>query len=200
MVDAVKFWPGTLVDWAQIASAIGTCGAVIVSLWLAQRRPGVEVSVSASMRVLVYGDGRDEMPEFLAISVVNKGLQNVVIQSVAWKVRRRFWWGFRRLAAHQFVETTSAQWPNPRLPLALAHGESATFSLAAFGPNDWFQTPRERGFFSDVLRTRRSLGRLRVIAHTSVGAACVGRPDEAFLDRLWEVMQEHRKAQASGAH
>lgn len=34
-----NFWPTSLVDYAQIVSAIATAGAVIVSLWLASRNP-----------------------------------------------------------------------------------------------------------------------------------------------------------------
>jgi hypothetical protein len=45
-----NFWPATLVDWAQIASAIGTCGAVVVSLMLANRR--IETKIETSCRVI----------------------------------------------------------------------------------------------------------------------------------------------------
>jgi hypothetical protein len=63
-----SFLPTTLVDWAQIASAIGTCGAVIISLFLSNR--GVQTKVKAtcevvqglyapSIRVTVRNVGRD---------------------------------------------------------------------------------------------------------------------------------------------
>ncbi|CAN7236539.1 hypothetical protein LJR034_000831 [Caballeronia sp. LjRoot34] len=44
------FWPSSLVDWAQIAAAIGTCGAVIVSLILANR--GIQTKLETSCVVL----------------------------------------------------------------------------------------------------------------------------------------------------
>lgn len=188
----MSFWPATLVDWAQIASAVGTCGAVIVSLWLAQRKPRLDVTVSASMRLLIFGDGRDDTPSFLTIAVVNKGPQPVVLQAVGWKVRRVIGWGFIKTAMHQFVETTSHFAPNPPLPTTLTQGHTATFYLAAFGEHDWFKTARENGFFSDRLKTRRSLKRLRVVASTSVGVDCYGRPGSEFLDDLWKAMEAHR--------
>ena len=190
----MSFWPATLVDWAQITSAVGTCGAVIVSLWLAQRKPQIDVTVSASMRLLIFGDGRDDTPSFLTIAVVNKGTQPVVVQAVGWKVRRAIGWGFIKTAMHQFVETTSQLAPNPPLPITLAQGHTATFYLAAFGEYDWFKTARQNGFFSDRLTTRRSLKRLRVVASTSVGVDCYGRPGSEFLDELWKVMEAHRSS------
>lgn len=36
---ALSFWPVTLVDYAQVVGAAATVVAVVVSLWLAQRRP-----------------------------------------------------------------------------------------------------------------------------------------------------------------
>jgi hypothetical protein len=184
-----------LVDWAQIASAVGTCGAVIVSLWLAQRKPQLDVGVSASMRLIVFRDGRDEPPpRFLTIDVVNKGPQPIVLHAVGWKVRRAIGWGFIRIAMHQFVETTSPIAPNPSLPITLAQGQKATFYLAAFGEYDWFNSARRDGFFSDRLTTRRSLKRLRVVASTSVGVDCYGRPGSEFLDELWVAMGTHRNS------
>ncbi|MCW3588761.1 hypothetical protein K6Y74_36285 [Burkholderia cenocepacia] len=45
----MSFWPQTLVDWSQIAAAIGTCGAVIVSLSLANR--GIQTKLEAACEV-----------------------------------------------------------------------------------------------------------------------------------------------------
>jgi hypothetical protein len=46
----MPFWPQTLVDYFQIASAIGTCGAVVVSLFLANR--GIQTKLETSCRVV----------------------------------------------------------------------------------------------------------------------------------------------------
>lgn len=46
---SMSFWPQSLVDWAQVASAIGTCGAVIVSLMLANR--GIQTKLETSCEV-----------------------------------------------------------------------------------------------------------------------------------------------------
>ncbi|HDR9159482.1 hypothetical protein [Burkholderia vietnamiensis] len=46
----MSFWPQTLVDYFQIASAIGTCGAVVISLLLANR--GIQTKLETSCRVI----------------------------------------------------------------------------------------------------------------------------------------------------
>ncbi len=188
----MSFWPTTLVDWAQVASAAGTCGAVIVSLWLAQRKPKLDVGVFASMSLLIFGDGRDETPRFLTITVVNRGPQPVVLQAIGWKVRRPVGWGFLKTALYQLVETTSPLAPNPSLPATLQQGQTATFYFAAFGDHDWFSHVHRDGFLTGHLRTRRSLQRLRVVASTSVGVDCLGKPAQNFLDALWIAIETHR--------
>jgi hypothetical protein len=63
-----NFWPATLVDWAQIASAIGTCGAVIASLILANRRIQTKIETTCTvkrgigapgLKVVIRNVGRD---------------------------------------------------------------------------------------------------------------------------------------------
>lgn len=64
----MSFWPQTLVDWAQVASAIGTCGAVIVSLQLANRRIHTKLETTCQvvggtgaqrLKVIIRNVGRD---------------------------------------------------------------------------------------------------------------------------------------------
>lgn len=185
-----SFWPQTAVDWAQVLSAIGTCGAVVVSLWLSQRKPKPEARVTAGLRVMIGAHTSDPLPEFLAVSVVNVGAQPLVLEAIGWRVRRRWLPGYIKQAAYQTAVTTTLLAPNPPLPSTLHHGQSNTFYLATFGEFDWFDTARNHGFFADQFTSRRSLNRLRVYASTSLGIAAHGKPETAFLDRLWSVMCE----------
>jgi hypothetical protein len=71
----MAFWPQNLVDWAQIASAIGTCGAVIVSLRLANK--GIQTKIEATCAVK-RGVGEPK----LMVTVRNVGKDSVYLASI----------------------------------------------------------------------------------------------------------------------
>lgn len=186
MADQPTWWK-YIVDGAQIASAIGTCGAVIVSLWLANRKPRPDLRLTVGLRILLGGDlPGPPWPEFLCISVVNLGLPPATIEGFSWQPSRR-----AKVAGYQKVDSPPHT-QNPRLPLTLQHGQSAMFFIEA-GENDgWFKMVEQNGFFDDILLSRGLLDGLRLHAFTSVGVVAKAQPAADVLDRLWAAMQAHK--------
>lgn len=70
------------VDIAQIASAIGTCGAVIFSLWLAMRanRPRIRVDLSPERVIFISAK-----PSHFRMVITNLAERNVVLDTVTWR-------------------------------------------------------------------------------------------------------------------
>ncbi|MEX3839791.1 hypothetical protein [Paraburkholderia sp. BR10882] len=192
MADQPTWWK-YIVDGAQIASAIGTCGAVIVSLWLANRKPRPDLRLTVGLRILLGGDlPGPPWPEFLCISVVNRGLTPATIEGFSWKPSRG-----AKIAGLQNVDSPAQYAQNPRLPLTLQHGQSAMFFVEAGEDDGWFKLIEQHGFFDDILFSRGLLDSLRLEAYTSVGVVAKAQPDTKVLDRLWAAMQVHKARTAS---
>ncbi|RKT24773.1 hypothetical protein B0G69_0462 [Paraburkholderia sp. RAU2J] len=73
------------VDIAQIASALGTCAAVVVSLWLAGRGDWLRVRVSLTVRNRMFSSTN---PSDARFELTNVGERDVFISRVYWRIAR----------------------------------------------------------------------------------------------------------------
>lgn len=190
--SAPPFWPATLVDYAQVVSAIATAAAVIVSLYLATRRPVPELQGFAGIKTLVSGPGAAR-PEFLHIRVTNVGQAPATVTTVGWRVPH--WYRKKRLHAYQDVSTvpTSAL-RNPALPATLQHGEQLDFWLPLSGSLNWLDGIERHGIFAEHLTTRKSLKRLRAVVYASVGDGTEIELDSNLLDSIWAAQEKYLAA------
>lgn len=187
-----NFWPQNLVDWAQVLGAIGTCGAVIVSLWLARPTPP-KLKGSAGIFMLIFGDGRKEHPEYLGVRAVNVSTREAVVTMLGWRMNH---WR-RRKQLHAYQDLVHEQWlANPTLPARMQQGQEVQFCLPFFGRGNWIERIEESGMFPDRVKKRADLEDLRAVVYTTVGKGCAIKPDKSALDRIWEA---HRVALAKGA-
>ncbi|WP_029971403.1 hypothetical protein [Paraburkholderia graminis] len=187
MADQPTWWK-YVVDCAQIASAIGTCGAVIVSLWLANRKPKPELRLTVGLKILLGGGlAGPPWPEFLCISVVNLGNTPATVDGFSWKPSRR-----SKIAGYQNVASPAQYAQNPSLPVTLQHAQSATFFIEAGQNSGWFKLVEQDGFFNEILSSRERLDKLCLHAFTSVGAVAKAKPSADVLDRLWVAMRAHQ--------
>lgn len=180
-------WWKYTVDVAQILSAIGTCGAVIVSLWIAQRRPKPSLQASAGLRQ-VYGcdHAGDEIPEYLTFQVTNIGNVDCVVSSFSWRTGY-----FKHRWAYQKVEYSDLCVQSWKIPTTLSHGQSAMYFIPAFGNDCWFERlSKPDDLFAECYPTRRSLRSLRLIVTTSVGVSYSIKPESSVLDRMWENIKK----------
>lgn len=79
-----KDWWSTAVDVAQIASAVGTCLAVCVSLWLAGRGDRLRARVSLTVRNRLY---QSSNPSDARLEVTNIGERDIFISRLHWRIR-----------------------------------------------------------------------------------------------------------------
>jgi hypothetical protein len=88
-----SFWPGTLVDYAQILSAIATAAAVMVSLWIALRQERERIGGYLGCSLL----GEENRLMYINVKVINIGLRPLTIEAVyadipsgrgKWRTRR----------------------------------------------------------------------------------------------------------------
>jgi hypothetical protein len=185
-------WWKYIVDIAQILSAIGTCGAVIVALWIASRPPKVHISGWIGLRQIVgVGKYENEVPEYLLVSVTNTGANDLVITGFSWRISKKAKvWAYQMMGhADRFV--TSSQ-----LPKKLTHGESADYFLPTFGEFDWFhEISKSDDPFNRAYATQKDVRALRMIVSTSVGVSHSIKPETPVLDRIWANIKTSRQVQ-----
>lgn len=160
---------------AESLTAIGTVGAVIVALWLANRqsRPALRVR-ACFVSMVTLGQNVADSPEYFQISVVNAGYQDVVINGLQWTVGV-----IRKRHLIQIPELPPLA---PRLPHRLPPRETTTFLFpkAEFLAN-----------FAKLIPARHSglLGKLlarpvRAGVYLSTGEYFLVPPASAVLDEL----------------
>ncbi|KAB7881234.1 hypothetical protein [Poseidonibacter ostreae] len=121
IVDVVGTW---------IAS-IGTVGAVITSLWIANNSNKVKLNVSASARVLIDST-RNGNPSLCYISIVNIGNKIAKINSIGWKIKR----GKNK---QEFFQNTNGSIAD-KVPLTLQEGDDATITIEFNGEANWLES------------------------------------------------------------
>jgi len=106
----------------QIAGAVATAAAVIVSLWIALSERATKLQISAGIRLTFAGDGSP--PDYLvAITVINVGQRRVRISNVGWQTG---WLGWK-WAPEWLQKQYAMQVPgigSARPPLDLEPGEN----------------------------------------------------------------------------
>ncbi|WP_250464232.1 hypothetical protein [Caballeronia sp. GAFFF2] len=112
--------------FASCVGAAGTLAAVIVSLWLAQRKEGLDLEVSANVRTLVGGGV--EPSDFVVISATNKGSRSAKILSIGWRA------GDGKSATHLVQLPPGRDLMSAPLPVTIADGEQAQWF---FPVADW---------------------------------------------------------------
>jgi hypothetical protein len=185
----MTFCPQTLVDWAQVLSAIATTAAVIVSLHLARRRPVPELQGYAGIYFLVNPGLPRPWPEFINVSATNIGSVDAVITGLGWQLHH--WRKSKRAYAVQNLRPVVHGLPNPKLPARITQGEELTFRMPITGPENWFKMVEEHGLFSNRVLLRKDLDRLRAHVYTSVGPGLMITPAKETLDRIWTAQQTY---------
>ena len=183
------FYPQTLVDYAQIVGAIATSAAVILSLYLANKKPKPDLRVSCDVRdILWQGQQVDERPKYLVISAVNTGNVDAIIMSVGWKLSGLL---VKNKWAYQVLHVGDQLTRNPVLPVKVAHGETVQFFLPLQGDDSWIEYLKRNGMFADEISSRLAFNNLRSAVFTSVGKPFLCKPNSAALDLLWTHQQTY---------
>jgi len=181
-------WWKYVVDVAQILSAIGTCAASIIAVWLALKRPTLHISGTVGIRLIIANHiekVNGSYPEYVVVSVTNNGAIEFTVRSFAWKG------GYRsKVHAMQIMGHNDMYVQSSPLPHKLALGEDVHFFLPTYAEESWLQRISSAdNFFSKSFATRRSLESLRLVVLTSVGVSHELKPEKKVLDAIWERIQ-----------
>jgi hypothetical protein len=188
------FYPQTLVDYAQIVGALATSAAVIVSLYIANKKPKPVLGVNCDVRHVVWQHQRpSDRPRYLVISAVNTGNTDAIITGVGWKLRSVFG---KTQWAHQDANVGDHIVRNPVLPHKVAHGETVQFFLPLQGQYNWTENLEGNGMFIERITSRGAFDNLRAVVFTSVGDPILCKPSKSTLDMMWEHQQVCLQAQS----
>lgn len=197
MPTIMSFWPQTLVDYAQIVGALATAAAVIVSLFIALRKPKPLLSVRCDIKVIIWGgQPADVRPEYVCIQATNVGSMSAIITGAGWMLNsgiRKKSFGIQDLSHQDHLMK------NKLTPTTLAHGEEVNFYLPLQGHHHWLQSIEERGFFSELVTSRKALDRLYVLVFSTVGGNHAAKPSKGLLDRVWKAQQKYNSTAKNGS-
>lgn len=185
------FWPETLVDWAQVLSAIGTLAAVLVSLYLAARKPRPELKGSAYLAVLFgspqWGEAERPQKDVIRMQVTNVGSIDARITSVGWCIDMP--WPGEKIWMVQLLENKLGT-ESAAIPATISHGSEWWAHLTVEGKESWFETIRLNGFGGRELDRRGKLDWLKLVVSVSVGPAHMLPVDQRLADKIWEAHSE----------
>jgi hypothetical protein len=160
-------------------SAIGTIGAVIVSLYLARGRSRIKLHISAGHRILA-GLGTGKFPDYVSISIVNRGFRKVRITGIGWKVGL-----FNKQYADQIVN--NLLWSSP-LPIELEDGQEAKYLVPFKGAADWLNS-FARDFLSTTTFPNLTSHFVTLQVFTSAGKTFEKRIEENLRKKLIEAVE-----------
>lgn len=179
-------------SFANWISAIGTCGAVIVSLWLASRPDRIALQVSASIRVAIIPGVSTPPVRYVSITAVNTGRRIAKITSIGWTYGGRT----ARSSKHLFqVPGDQGDGMTSPMPVILDDGQQAQWM---FEKAQWL-TQLHKLYSPDW---RRTVDTFHVVVSTSVGRDFRVPADKTLREVLTEGFQElesRLRLEATGA-
>lgn len=114
-----EFWRFVLEQLTDWLTAIGTFGAVILTLYLARRDARVSLELAAGHRLLMPPPLGEQPEEQLMLSVVNVGRRPATIEHVGWRFGRFRWFGAQFAVQRLNFNNPIGQ----RVPVTLQDGE-----------------------------------------------------------------------------
>ena len=126
-LDVVKPLDPSTKEWLQLAlgtlTSLGTVGALIVAVWLANREPKEVIRAHAGERAIIgLGPSGDQSNDVINIEVTNLTSRPVMIRSIGWSVGI-----LRRHYFFQVPDYTDP--PSFKLPTPLEYGAVANYNL-----------------------------------------------------------------------
>jgi hypothetical protein len=158
-------------------AAIGTLGAVIVSLYLARQDRRIKLKVSAGYRIIAIPGERGE--SYLVIYIVNAGHRDAQVTGIGWKV------GFIN---KKYGQTIIINGPHSSpIPIRLKDGEEATYSIPLQGETRWSED-----FIQKFLNPhpKFNLFFTKVQIFTSIGKVFESKIEKGLRNKLMEIVNQ----------
>jgi hypothetical protein len=173
-------WIQLAIAAGTIAAALTTLAAVLVSLWLARRRPKSDLKISVNKMQCAVGDG-SPIEEIILFRVTNCGEHPVVLTAISWIAGS----GKKKVAMLQVFDGYE-----PQLPCTISHADSYQAIVHLRNRPQWLRQ------FVDIMvkgDTKKALRTLRVQASTSLDETISAKPGEQFLAALRESCDRERR-------
>lgn len=166
--DDIAYW-SMIGSWV---SGIATFLAVVVSLYIANRKPKASLTCEVGLRIIfgknALGQKLDE--NGLAIRVVNQSTIPIKISSVGWKLSRKKYF-------HQLLGDVHSD----VLPKKIEFGEQALLWVKVDG-TDWLKE-----FAEEVRNVGCDVKKLRCAINLSTGKTFYFKPEKDFIKKLSDL-------------
>ncbi|MDP2129649.1 MAG: hypothetical protein U0975_07185 [Erythrobacter sp.] len=180
-MDDQLFWT-IVAAVGQVAGAVATFAAVVVSLYLATsaRKPRVKLRVGER---LIIGGGVDDQ-RVLMFSVANVGERNVHVRTLGWRTGR-LRWGPQWLKRQAAVQLTGGVIGGTDPPYELLPGAEISSHAEMGNILTYCRERDDRPFFTrDIPWLGRRRTAVRAFISTADGYVIHVRPERALLDAL----------------
>lgn len=175
-----ELWQWVVEQVTNWLTAIGTVGAVVVSLYLARRDARVILEIGAGHRIMMPGVPGQPVEEYISFSATNVGRRPATISYVGWRFgnRGRFsrYFAFGAKFSVQLLENLSGS----QIPATLQDGEAWTY-LHSF--DGWAKQIAEDVLKPPTIRKARTI-HLHIV--TSTGRHFFARIEPGLQKRLVE--------------
>lgn len=179
-------------------SAIGTLGAVIVSLWLASRASRPQLRILVDKRVLIsqVQSGRHsvqlkDFPDVVYLEATNIGTPPIHIIGVSWSLR--FPWCLRSLSRGALLQSPpDAENRSSGLPARLEHAQTMQWSL----PHQYIVENIAEKVIGNSIWSRLWLSRLRLNIFTSVGTTFHARLAPDLISDMAKLTSSFKKVKS----
>ncbi|WP_193160265.1 hypothetical protein [Serratia ureilytica] len=165
-------------------SGIATVSAVGISLYLANRKPKINIKCRIGFRVIIGRSyvGKDIREDGLSITIANQSVVPITVNSIHWEFGRE-------TVLHQmFGDSNSAS-----VPKKLEYGDEALFWIKN-EDDDWFN-----GFVAKLKEQNPKIRKFKCCVNLSTGQTFSFKPDKAFMDKLSRhIRQEKNHNSATG--
>jgi len=186
-MDDQLFWT-IVAAVGQVAGAVATFAAVLVSLYLATsaRKPRVKLRVGER---LIIGGGVDDQ-RVLMFSVANVGERNVHVRTLGWRTGR-LRWGPQWLKRQAAVQLTGGVIGGTDPPYELLPGAEISSHAEMGNILTYCRERNDRPFFTcDIPWLGRRRTAVRAFISTADGYVIHVRPERALLDALVQAEKD----------
>lgn len=189
-MDQQQFWT-IVAAVGQVAGAVATFSAVVVSLYLSTsaRKPRVKLRVGER---IIIGGGVDDR-RVLMFSVANVGERNVHVRSLGWRTGQ-INWGPEWLRRQAAVQLTGGVPGGTDPPYELLPGAEISSYADIANVLDYCRERSDRPIFSrDIPFLGRRKTSVRAYVTTADGYVIKVRPERALVDALVQAEAEARR-------
>lgn len=154
-------------------SSIGTVGAVITSLWIANNSNKAKLKVSASASYIIDTKSKDK-PLVCLINIVNVGKKPVTITCLGWEIGR----GKKKKS---FLQNTNGSILE-EIPKTLMESQDLSIGINFNGSGNWLQN------MANLLKDY-DLKTMKLVVATNLGESFKAEVDQSLINEILKLQK-----------